>query len=118
GGVPRAVPQREELRPREPGGTEARVGGAQDALGRRTFVGAREERAHAREDRGRGFARELLVDDRLGERAEDAGGSLEVEVKGANGVDHPGERDVGRAQVLDRYPWIEAERAVAVEEPG
>ena len=69
----------EQLRAREAGAAQLLVGGAQDLLGRRAVVRAREERAHAREDRRRGLAGELLVDDRLGERDEDARRLLELE---------------------------------------
>ena len=92
-----------------PARAELFVGSAQDLLGRGTFVRAREERAHAREDRRRGLAGELLVDDRLRERDEDARRSLEPHAKGADGVDDAREPRVGRAQVLDRNARIEAE---------
>ena len=80
-------------------------------------LGARKERAHAREDRRRGLAGELLVDDRLCERDEQAARPFELHAKGARGIDDARERGVGRAQVRERGAGIEAERTVAVEQP-
>ena len=79
---------------------------------------AREERAHAREDRRGGLGGQLLVDDRLRKHGEDARRLLELHAEGADRVDEPRECRVGRAQVLDRHARIEAERAVAIEELG
>src|SRR5207244_8700285 len=116
GGPAREVAQREELRAREAGPAELRVRDAQELPGRGPFVRARKERTQTREDRRRSLAGELLVDYRLRERAEEAGRLPELHAKGADGVDDARERPVGRTQVLDRDPGIEAERAVAGEE--
>ena len=54
---------------------------------------------------------ELLVDDRLRERDEEARGPPERHPKRANGVDDARQRRVGRAHVRDRDARIEAEPA-------
>src|SRR5207249_4505126 len=80
----RKVAQREELRAREAGGTELLVGDAQHLLRRGALVRAREERAHAREDRRGGLGGQLLVDDRLRKHGEDARRLLELHAEGAD----------------------------------
>jgi hypothetical protein len=71
------------------------------------------ERAQPREDRRRGPSDELLVDDRLGERAEQVGRALQLQAERTDGVDQPGERRVGGAQVRERRRGIEAIRSAA-----
>src|SRR5690348_858296 len=76
---------------------------------RETVLGARIERLDAAPDRGRSLVGELLVDDRLGQRAEHAARCLELHTERADRVDHRGERRIGLAQVSDRARRPEAE---------
>ena len=115
-GSARQVAQRKHLRARQAGAAELCVGGTQDLLCRWALVGARKKRTQAREDRRRGLAGELLVDDRLGEHGEGVRRLLELHAKRTDGVDETRERSIRGAQMLDRNARIESERAVAVEE--
>ena len=66
------------------------------------LVRAREQRLHAREDRRRRLAGQLLVDDRLRQRQEQARRAIDPHAKRPDGVDEPRQRGVRVAQVRDR----------------
>src|SRR5690242_12110476 len=75
---------------------------------RETQPGARIERFDAAVDGGRGLVGKLLVDDRFGERAEQAARGLQLHGERPDGADHLGQRGVGRAQMSDGAFGIEA----------
>src|SRR5262249_3921016 len=75
---------------------EVRLGGREEPSRVEAPVGI--ERAHAPEDGARGLRRELLIDDRLRERAERALGRLEREAERPDRVDVPREHRVGRLE--------------------
>src|SRR5208282_2704160 len=82
--------------------------------GRRTP--ARKERAQACEDRGRSLAVELLVDDRLSERGENARRRLKLHAKRPDLVDDAREHRIRGAQVHDGEARIKAKHTVAIQE--
>src|SRR4051794_4752167 len=115
GGALRQVAERERLGARQAGAAELLVGRLHKACGRQAEPGARKERAHAAEDRRRRLSGELLVDDRLGERAEDARRLLQLEAEGTDGVDDAGEGRVRFPYLSHGSLRIEAQRTVALD---
>ena len=78
--------------------------------GLRVEAAAGIERAHATEDGRGGAPRQLLVDDRLGERRERALGVLELEPQRARPRDVLAEHGIGAASVRTRGVRVERER--------
>ena len=77
--------------------------------GREPLERARKQRLDAREDRRRCLAGQLLVDDRLRQREEQARRAIDPHAKRSDAVDEPRERGVGVAQVCDRRDRVIAE---------
>ncbi len=67
-------------------------------------------------DRRRGFPGELLIDDRLDERAEEARRILELHAERTDLVDEPPHRGIAVAKMLNGDCRVVAEHAVTLEE--
>src|SRR5262249_57365681 len=99
----------ERLRRRETRAAERRVRDIQEVLGAEAAARARKKSGDPREDRRRGLAVQLLIDDRLRQRTEEGRRAPERDRARTDGVDDPLERRVGGAQVLRRGGGIEPE---------
>src|SRR5215472_12709274 len=106
GGPAREIAQREHLRARQAGAAQLFVRGVEDPLGCRLAL--RKQRANAGVDRRRRFARELLIDDRSGERDKNTRAARR-DPKRTDRIDDASEHRIGGAQVLQRGVRIEAQ---------
>src|SRR6202043_345216 len=83
------------------------LGCGEDLLGGRVCVG--EQCAEPRENRRRGLSGQLLIDDRLSQRAKDARRADQLKAKRADCVDDARQGLVASAQVIDRGRRLETE---------
>src|SRR6185437_5611601 len=97
------------LCPRQAAAAQMLIRRLQDMARREAVLGAREQRFDAAVDGCRGLVRELLVDDRLGERAEQAARGFELHRERADGSDDRSERRIGGLEMANRLLRIEAE---------
>jgi len=88
-----------QLLPRQAAGPQLLFRAGQDGPGRRVAPG--EDGPEAPVDRGRGLARELLVDDRPDQRVEGPLGGAGGQHEGPRAVDDEAQGGVGAAQPLD-----------------
>ena len=99
----------QHLGARQAAAAQVLVGGLQDMARREAILRAREQRLDPAVDRRRGLVRELLVDDRLGQRAEQAARGFELHRERSDGGDDRAERRIGGLEMPDRLLRIEAE---------